>query len=174
MSTLTTVVGRKLPRSMRTALWRSDLARLEHLPVGTEHGHAAQPDLHQLERHEPVVDAAELNAPELDHVDLDPTRAQAIEQALHQRLGLVVLKERAVQQVDADDPQRLLLHRRLDVEHPQVEDDLARLVTGMGLELHAHPAVTLVAPLVAAGHHGVGEGEERGGCRRAGRRAGRG
>ena len=139
------------------------LARLEDFPVGTEHGDAAQPDLHELERHEPVVDAAELNASELDHVDLDPTRTQAIEQALHQRLGLVVLKERAVEQVDADDPERLLLHRRFDVEHPEVEDDLARLITGMGLELHPHPPVTLVAPLVAAGHHGVGEREERGG-----------
>ena len=38
--------------------------------------------------------------------------------------------------------------------------DLARLVVGLGLELHAHPAVALVAARVAAGHDRVGEREE--------------
>ena len=77
-------------------------------------------------------------------------------------IGLVVLEERAVQQVDADDAERLLLQRGLDVEHPDVQDDLARLVARVGLELDAHPAVALVAAPEAAGDHGVGEGEERG------------
>ena len=49
---------------------------------------------------------------------------------------------------------------RLDVEHPHVHDDLARLVVRLGLELHAHPAVALVAAPVAAGHDRVGEREE--------------
>ena len=139
------------------------LARLKDLAVGAEHGDPAEPELHQLQRHQPVVDAAELDAPELDHVDLDPAGGQPIEQALDQRLGLVVLEERTVEQVDADDADGLLLQRRLGVEHPDVEDDLARLVAGMGLELDPHPAVALVAALVAAGHDRVGEGEERGG-----------
>ena len=63
---------------------------------------------------------------ELDHVDLDPPGGQPVEQALDQLLRLVVLEERAVQQVDADDAERLLLQRRLGVEHPHVQDDLAR------------------------------------------------
>ena len=76
-------------------------------------------------------------------------------------LRLVVLEERAVQQVDADDAERLLLQRGLGVEHPHVQDDLARLVARVRLELHAHPAVALVAAPVAARDDGVGEGEER-------------
>ena len=66
-----------------------------------------------------------------------------------------------MQQVDADDAERLLLQRRLAVEHPDVQDDLAGLVVRVRLELHTHPAVALVAAAIAAGHHGVGEREER-------------
>ena len=115
-----------------------------------------------MQRHQPVVDAAELNASEPDEVDLHPVGAQPVEQALHQLLGLVVFEEGAVEQVDPDDAQRLLLQRGLDVEHPNVQDDLARFVVGMRLELHAHPAVAFVAALEAPGHDGVGEGEEGG------------
>ena len=61
-----------------------------------------------------------------------------------------------------DDPERLLLQRGVLVEHPDVHDDLARLVARLGLEAHPHPAVALVAAAVAAGHHRVGEGEEAG------------
>ena len=137
------------------------LARLQHLAVGAEHRRAAEPELHELERHQPVVDRAELDALHLDHVDLDAPGGQPVEQALDQALGLVVLEERAVQQVHPDDAERLLLQRGLVVEHPDVQDDLARLVARVRLELHAHPAVALVAAAVAAGDHGVGEGEER-------------
>jgi hypothetical protein len=97
-----------------------------------------------------------------NHVDLDATGRQPVEQALDEPLRLVVLEEGAVQEVDADDPQRLVLARRLDVEHPYVQHDLARLVARVGLELHAHPAVALVAAVEAPRHHGVGEGEEGG------------
>ena len=121
-----------------------------------------KPELHELQGHEPVVDAAELDAPEADHVDLDPVGVQAIEQALDEDLGLVMLEERAVQKVDADDPEGLLLQRSLNVEHAQVQGDLARLVVRVGLELDAHPAVALVAAPETPGHDGVGEGEEGG------------
>ena len=136
------------------------LARLQHLAVGAEHRHAAQPQLDELERHQPVVHAAELDAAELDHVDLDPADGQPVQQALDQPLRLVVLEERAVQQVHPDDAERLLLQPGLDVEHPHVHDDLAGLVVRLGLELHAHPAVAFVAAPVAARHHRVGEREE--------------
>ena len=73
---------------------------------------------------------------------------------------LVVLEERPVQQVHPDDPERLLLRKRLDIEHPHVHDDLARLVVRLCLELHAHPAVALVAAPVAARHDRIGKREE--------------
>ena len=62
-----------------------------------------------------------------------------------QLLRLVVQEEGAVEQVDADDAERLLLQRVLGVEHAHVDDDLAGLVARVRLELHAHPAVALVA-----------------------------
>jgi hypothetical protein len=136
------------------------LARLQHHAVGAEHRHAAQPELDQLDRHQPVVHAAELDAAELDHVDLDAADGQPVQQALDQLLRFVVLEERPVQQVHADDAERLLLQPGLDVEHPDVHHDLAWLVVRLGLELHAHPAVALVAAPVAARDHGVREGEE--------------
>jgi hypothetical protein len=136
------------------------LARLQYLAVGAEHRHPAEPDLHELQRHQPVVDLTELDAAELDHVDLDAARRQAVEQALDQLVRLVVLEEGPVEQVHPDDPERLLLRERLHVEHPHVHDDLAWLVVRLGLELHAHPAMALVAAAETARHHRVGEREK--------------
>ena len=70
-------------------------------------------------------------------------------------------EERAEQQVDAHDAQRLLLQGGLAVEHADVDDDLAGLIVGPRLELDPHPAVAFVGPAEAAGRDGVGEGEER-------------
>ncbi len=136
------------------------LTRLQHLTVGAEHRHAAEPELHELERHQPVVHAAELDAAELDHVNLDAARGEAVEEALDELVRLVVLEERPVQQVHPDDSERLLLQPGLDIEHPYMHDDLARLVVRLGLELHAHPAVALIAALVTARYHRIGKREE--------------
>ena len=139
-----------------------DFARLEHLFVRAEHGDATQSQLHQLQGHQPVVDAPELDAAEPDEIDLHPVGTQPVEQALHQFLGLVVLEEGAVEQVHPHDPECLLLQRRLDVEQTHVQDHLARFVVWMRLELDAHPSVALIAPAEAPRHDRVGEGEERG------------
>ncbi len=108
-----------------------------------------------------MVDEAELDAPEPDQVDLDAAGGEPVEEALDEALGVVPLEEGPVEQVDTDDAERLLLEGCLGIEHPDMQGDLVGLVTGMGLELDPHPAVALVVPLEAAGHHGVGEGEER-------------
>ena len=138
------------------------LAGLQHLPVGAEHGHAAQAELDQLERHQPVVHAAELDAAELDHVDLDAAGGQPVQQALDQPSGSWCSKKAPYSRFTPTMPSASCCSAGLHVQHPDVHDDLARLVAGLGLELHAHPAVALVAALVAARHHGVGEGEEGG------------
>ena len=80
--------------------------------------------------------------------------------------GSWMQEERAVEQVHADDAQRLLLQRVFGVEHAHVDDDLAVLVARVGLESHAHPAVALVGPLEVARRDRVGEREERRSCRR--------
>ena len=82
------------------------------------------------------------------------------EEALDELVRLVVLEERPVHRFSPDDPERLSVRPGLDIEHSHVHDDLARLVVRLGLELHAHPAVALIATLEASRHHGVGEREE--------------
>ena len=121
------------------------LARLQHLTVGAEHRRAAEPELDELERHQPVVDRAELDALQLDQVDLDAPGGQPSSRLSTSCSGSWCWKKARVQQVHADDAQRLLLQRGFGVEHPDVDDDLAGLVPRMGLELHAHPAVAFVA-----------------------------
>ena len=139
------------------------LGRLQHLPVGRSNIAAPrQAQLHQPQAHQAVVDLAEGDARELDHVDLDAPGGQVVEQRLDQLLGLVVEEEGAVEQVHADDAQRLLLQGVLGVEHAHVDDDLAVLIARVRLEPHAHPAVALVGALEVAGRDGVGEGEEGG------------
>ena len=134
--------------------WLQDLAR------GAEHRRAGQPELHELQGHHAVVDVAELDPRELDHVDLDALGREAVEQRFDDQIGLVMQGERREQQVDADDAERLLLERVLVVEHAHVDGDLAVLVARMRLVLDAHPAVALVGALEAARRDRVGEGEE--------------
>ena len=63
--------------------------------------------------------------------------------------------ERAEDDVDAHDAERLLLLDVLVVEHPHVYENLRRLAQRLRLESHAHPAVRLVDLPVAARLDGV-------------------
>ena len=137
-----------------------DFRGLEHLSRGREHGRRGQPQLHQAKAHDAVVDVPKLDARKLDHVDFDALDAQLVEKRFHQLIGPVVKKEGPVKQVHANDTEGLLLRLVLAIEHAHVEDDLAVFVPGMGLELHADPAMALIIALVGAGLHGIGKGKE--------------
>ena len=149
------------PALDKDGLFIKHLAGLEHRAIRPKHRRTAQPELHELERHEPVVHVAKLDAFEINEINLDAAGAQFVEQALHELVGLVVEEKRAEEQIHADDAERLLLERRLGVQHAHMDDDLARLIVRMRLEFYAHPTVALVAALEAARHHGIGESEER-------------
>ena len=77
-------------------------------------------------------------------------------------LGLAVQEAGAVDEIHADDAERLLLRGVLEIEHAHVDHDLLARAAGLGLKLHAHPAVTLVVAAEAARRHRVREREERG------------
>ena len=57
-----------------------DVGRLQHLAVWTEHGCTAQSDLHELERHDAVVNVPKFDSAELEHVDLEATCGEVVEQ----------------------------------------------------------------------------------------------
>ena len=97
---------------------------------------------------------------ELDHVHLDALDGQIVQQTAQQIVRLSEVLVGGVDQVDAEDAQRLLLSPVLAIEHPHVRQDLTGLGAGCRLEADAHPAVAFVVALVAAGTHRVGEGEE--------------
>src|SRR5207248_6141302 len=56
------------------------VGRLQHLAVRAEHGGAAQSHLHELERHDAIVHVAKFDSAELEHVDLDATCGEVVEQ----------------------------------------------------------------------------------------------
>ena len=51
-----------------------EFRRLKHFAVGREHSGAAQAQFDQLQAHQAIVDTAEGDAGELDHVDFDTRR----------------------------------------------------------------------------------------------------
>ena len=87
---------------------------------------------------------------------------QAVEQRADHLFGVLVEVKRAVDEVHADDPERLLLLHVFLIEHPHVDDDLVRLRARVRLEADAQPAVALARGGVALGRDGVGEGEKAG------------
>ncbi len=102
-----------------------------------------------MQREQAVVHLWECGAAEFQHVDLDAVGAEIVRERLDELLRLVAVIERAVEQVGADDAERLLLEDVFLVEHPDVDDDFARLLERRGLEAHAEPAVAVGRPLRA-------------------------
>src|ERR1019366_2280539 len=51
---------------------------LQHFSGRSEHGGAVETELHQLEAHHAVVDVPELDARELNHVDLDAIGGEVV------------------------------------------------------------------------------------------------
>ena len=62
------------------------VGRLQHLAVWAEHRGTAQPDLDKFEGHDSVVDVAKFDSAELQHVDLETTRGEIVEQRFDQLL----------------------------------------------------------------------------------------
>ena len=125
-----------------------------------KHRGPRQAELHQLQAHHPIVDVPKLDARKFDHVDLDTVDRQIVDQRLDQALRIVMQEERAVQEVHAHDPERLLLQLIFRVAHAHVNDDLAILIARMGLKLHTDPAVAVVRAGEVARRDGVREREE--------------
>src|SRR5712691_2028905 len=69
----------------------------------------------------------------------------------------------AVDQVDADDAERLLLEGGGGVLEIDVDDHVRGRFAGLALKADAYPSAPVLGALVAPGGHGVGEGEEGGG-----------
>ena len=67
----------------------------------------------------------------------------------------------AVDEIDAEDAERLLLLDIGVVEHPDMQDDVVGRHVGSRLQPHPHPAVAFVALAVALRGDRVGEGEKR-------------
>src|SRR5438270_9236225 len=71
------------------------------------------------------------------------------------------MKERAIEQIHADDPERFLLIDIRFVEHPDMDHDLARLAPRLILETNAQPAVRLVVLFETARRHRIRKNKKR-------------
>ncbi|HEY9182284.1 MAG TPA: hypothetical protein VIQ99_03730, partial [Gammaproteobacteria bacterium] len=136
------------------------LRGLQHLTGRGEHRRAREAELHEPQAHHAIVDVPKLVTRKVDQVDLDAIRAQAVEQRLHETIGLGVQKAGAVDQIHADDAERLLLRCVVEIEHADVHEDAMARTAGNRLELDSHPAVAFVVAAKAAGRDGVREREE--------------
>ena len=107
-----------------------------------------------------VIDIAKFDAIELDHVDLDTLRRQTVDERLDEPGGIMVEEARSVDEVNADNSERLLLQLVGLVPHAHVNDDLRRLVSRMRLEFNTHPAVAFIGAFVIPRRDGIGEREK--------------
>src|SRR6476469_10958408 len=82
---------------------------LQDFTIRAEHGGAAQSQLHELQRHEAVVDVAKFDSAELKHVDLDSPCGEIIEQRFDELFCDVAKEKRAVAKIHAADAEGFLL-----------------------------------------------------------------
>ena len=138
------------------------LGGLEHLAGGGEHHGVGQPVLDEAQREQAVVDVREGRAAHAKHVDLDAVGPDAVDQRGHQSLRISGVVKSAVDEVDADDAQRLLLEDVFPVPHADMDDDLAGLGEWFVLKPDPQPAMAIMGSLEALGDDCVGEHEEPG------------
>ena len=69
--------------------------------------------------------------------------------------------EGTVNQIDSDDAERFLLIDVRLIKHADVDNNLARVTTVLGLKANAEPAMRLAMLLKASGCYRVGKHEER-------------
>ncbi len=87
-----------------------NLRCLHDLAVGREHHRLRETLLDQLQAHQAVIDLGESRARELDHVHFDAALRQVVEQRSDEVMRrILMLDQRAVDEVDADDAERFLL-----------------------------------------------------------------
>ena len=128
------------------ALFVKGIGWLHDLAVGGEQGGVGQAALHQFERHEPVVQALEGRPGELDHIHLNPFEADIVRQGFDERDRVAVKIQAAVNQIDSDNPQRLLFGQILFIPEPDMQ-----------------PSVSVVLPRITPGHDRIGKHKEAGG-----------
>ena len=97
---------------------------------------------------------------EPDHVHLDALDGKVVEQRSDQLFRGLVLIESAVDEVDADEPERLLLLDVFAIQHPNMDDNVVGFRPRMGLETDPHPAMRFAGSIVRAGRDRVCEDEE--------------
>src|ERR1700730_14371270 len=127
-----------------------NLRGLQHFSGWTEHCRAAEAQLNEFQTHYSIVDMAELDARELDHVDLDSFRGEVVEQRFKQHLRFVMQEKSAVEEIDSHHAQSLLLEIVFLIEHADVDNDLAVFVPRASLVFDPHPSVALVRTLIVA------------------------
>ena len=139
-----------------------DFRRLDHFAFGAEQHRVGELVLHELEAHDPVIDLGEERSGEVNHVNFDATLSQTVGQGPDKAIWILGQIEGAIEQIDANNTERLLLKDILLVQHSNVQDDIAGRPFGLGLESNSHPAVTFVGSFKTPSGHRVGEYEKRG------------
>ena len=139
-----------------------DFGWLKDLALGAKHGGTTESELDEFQADEAIVDGPEFDAFEFNDIDFDSTHSQFVEEAFNELFGLMMKKEGAVEEVDANDSEGLLLEGGFGIQHTHVDEDLTWFVARAGLKLHPHPSMAFVAAFEAASDDGVCKGEEGG------------
>src|SRR5207244_2409315 len=91
-----------------------------------------------------------------------PFRREIVEQGFEHPTRFVIQEKGGIEQIDSDDPERLLLKLVFPVKHSYVNDDLALFIARMDLVFHPHPAMAFVRALIVTRCDRVVECEKRG------------
>jgi hypothetical protein len=134
--------------------------RMHHFSLCGKQGRVGKGVLDQPQAHQAVIDAGEGRAGELDHVDFDPLASQIVEQRSQQPFGIGVTVDRAIQQVDPHQADRLAFASSVGIVRGDVDDHLRRLGARRRLKPHALPGITGRATRAAVRCGRVGEDEK--------------
>ncbi len=94
---------------------------------------------------------------ELNHINFDSFRAEVIEELFR----VVILHACTVEEPNTHDARCLLLRCIRLIENPHADDDIASLITRVGLEAHPHPSIAFIGIVELSCGNGIGKGEER-------------
>lgn len=137
-----------------------DVGGLDGVAPAAEDGGLGESLRDELEAHDAIVHLNEFRAGELRHIDFDAGGGEVVEKRANESFRAVAEVEGAVDEIDADGAEGILLLDILRIQHADVDNDLAERGAWGGLEADAQPAVGFVVAAETAGGDGICEDKE--------------
>jgi len=157
ISRLSRVTGAHRPRSISTFLWRITSDASSDVPVSPNNVVGVAPIRTRCSAKSRLSMAPQTGPRTIIQSISNRSWPMSSKSASMSLRGVLPMVKSTVDQIHVQSSDRLLLERIGGIEHPSVNDDIARVCPGCVLKTHPHPRMALIAAGMRKGRRSVGQ-----------------